>query len=70
MGKLKSISQLQKEIKDIEKKKAEERKRRELEEKLGRLKAKPKTDIRFKIRRRLGGRISGALDKVTGQFFE
>ncbi len=70
-SKLKSISQLEKEIKDIEKKKkeeVEEAKRKELEERLKRLKAKPKISPREKIRRGLGKRAS-ALDRASKAFW-
>ena len=70
MVKTKSISQLKKEIKDIEKKKkkeVEETKRRELEEKLKRLKAKPKIALRARVRRGLGKGAS-ALD-IAGKSF-
>ncbi len=67
----KSISQLQKEIKDIEKRKkkeVEEAKRRELEEKLKRLKAKPKIGPRARVRHGLGKGVSGALDRASQSF--
>jgi len=70
----KSISQLEQEIKNIEKKKKEEKKKRELEEKLKRLKAIPKLSpaekIQRKIRKGLGKGISGALDRGSDFFFE
>ena len=62
----KSISQLQKEISDIEKRKKEEVKRRGLEEKLKRLKTPSKISPQQKIRRILGKRVSGVLDKASG----
>ena len=71
MGKSKSISQLENEIKDIEKKKkaeAEESKRKELEGKLKRLKAKPKISPQEKIRRRLGKGAS-ILDRASKSFW-
>ncbi len=70
-SKSKSISELEKEIKDVEKKKkeeAEEVKRKELEEKLKRLKAKPKISPRAKIRRGLGKGAS-ALDRASKAFW-
>ncbi len=67
----KSITELEKEIKEIEKKKKkeiEEAKRKELEEKLKRLKAKPKVSQQEKIRRRLGKGAS-ALDRASKTFW-
>jgi hypothetical protein len=62
----KSISQLQKEINDIEKKRKEESKRRELEEKLKRLKTPSKISPQQRIRKVLGKRVSGVLDRASG----
>ncbi len=65
----KSISQLQKEIKDFEKKKRDQIKRRELEEKLKRLKNPPKPKRKIKINpilRSVGERMSRSLDRATG----
>ena len=68
----KSISQLQKEIKDIEQKRREEDQRTKLQEKLKRLKtpSKPKRiTARGRIRMGLGKRVSGALDRASGLTF-
>ncbi len=64
----KSISQLQKEIKEIEEKKRDQIKRKELEEKLKRLKhpSKRKIGVRERIRMGFGERISRSLDQTTG----
>jgi len=70
-SKHKSISQLEKEIQDVEKRKkkeVEEAKRKELEEKLKRLKAKPKISLREKTRRRLGKGAS-ILDRGAKAFW-
>ena len=70
----KSVSQLQKEIEDIEKKKKENKKKKELEEKLKRLKApyqlSPGEKIQKKIRKALGKGVTGALDRGSDFFFE
>ena len=62
----KSIPQLQKEIKDIERKRTEEKKRRELEEKLKRLKTPSKISPQQRIRKVLGKRVSSVLDRASG----
>ncbi len=61
----KSIAQLQKEIKDLERKKREKVKREALEEKLKRLKTPSKMGARGRIRRGLGPRISRSLDRAS-----
>ena len=68
----KSISLLQKEIKGIEKRKKEDSKRKELEERLERLKApsRPKRiGARERVRMGFGKRVSGALDRASGLRF-
>lgn len=70
----KSISQLQKEIKEFEKKKRDQIKRKELESKLKKLKHpskfnskfKRKISVRERIRMGFGERISRGLDTTTG----
>jgi len=65
----KTLSQLKKEIEEIEKKAKEGAKKRELEEKLERLKTKSKIGVQVRIRRGLGKGIPSALDRAGERFW-